>query len=101
MLALAGAESFVGDDLGQQGRGFLAARAPDDIASGRGVPFVADLGQPGIEEPVPLAVGADAEGFEVPAILAVMLQGQLRPELRGLGGGVVPKRQGTFAADLG
>ena len=62
-----------------------AARPPDNVAAGRRVPLVADLCQPGRQASVPMAVGADAQGFQIPAVVAVVLRGQLGPQLGGLG----------------
>ncbi len=86
---IAGALGFRGilvvDDLDQQTGSFVAARTPhDDAARGR-IPDAACLGQQSLEKLVPLAVGGEAQGLEMPAIAAVILHGQLRPEPRRFG----------------
>src|SRR5205814_2309544 len=92
--------ALVVDDLHQQARRFPASRAPDNIAAGRRVPLVAGVRQPGIEEFVPLFIRAGAEGLEIPAVLAVVLRGQLRPEFGRSGRRAVAQGNRAFAAHL-
>src|SRR5687768_12769422 len=68
------------DDLHEQGRSFRAADAPDDVATGRSVPVVVDLFEPGVKELFILGGRADAQRFEIPAILAIMLLRERGPE---------------------
>src|ERR1051325_8531165 len=60
---------FIRDDFRQESGRFGRTGAPNKVTARWGVPMVADGGQPGTEEPVFLVVRADAERFEVPAIL--------------------------------
>jgi hypothetical protein len=73
MLALFRIGAFISNKLRQKWRGFGGTRAPDDLATRGCVPLFADLRQPGTEELILLFVSTNAECFEVPAILAVVL----------------------------
>src|SRR3954463_1812261 len=77
MLPLGCAQAFILDNFGQQRRCLFAARTPDDAPSRRSISLRASFGQPRVEETVPLPVGSDPESFQVPAILPVMLHGEL------------------------
>jgi hypothetical protein len=68
------------DDLRQKLRRFRAAHAPDDIAPGKRIPFVANHCEPCVEADVLVADRADAERFKIPAVLAVVLRGERGPE---------------------
>ena len=73
MLSLSGTQVLIANDLHEQAWRFPGPRAPDNIASGRGVALVAGLRQPSVKKLVPLMIGAYAKRFEVPAITAIVL----------------------------
>ena len=53
------------------------------------------------ESAVPVEISSDAEGFQVPAVLSIMLRSQLGPELVCLVTLLKSKGGGAFATDLG
>src|SRR5215217_3887303 len=73
----------VGGELLEQRKRSRRTRAPHDVATGGGVPIVADPIEPCAEVAVPLPVAGDAERLEVPPILPVVLLREPRPELGG------------------
>ena len=79
MLAILFGEILVSDYFHEECGGFFGARSPDNVASGGAVPVLSNAGQPGIEKRVPLPVSANPECFQVPSILAVMLQARVQP----------------------
>lgn len=78
------------DQLHQEsGRLAVAARVPDHMPClGGGDVVLADFRQPGRQERVPVPIRADAKGFQIPAVLAVMLLGQRRPKFGGFRDGL-------------
>src|SRR5207302_1275536 len=80
MVALFGVGVLIGNEFGQERRSFGGAGTPDDFAASGCVPFIADLSEPCAEKFVFLFVGGDAEGFEIPAIFAVVLLGERGPQ---------------------
>src|SRR6185369_2958464 len=72
----------------------------DDFTPRRCVPLAPGFRQPGVKELVPLVVRTDAQRLEIPAVFAVVLRGQLRPELGRFRGWIVPQSDGGLAADL-
>ena len=71
---LVGRHVGIEDDLGEQLRRLLGARTPDDVAAGcrRERPLPDAFCRHASKTGVPLLVGADAERFEIPAVLAVV-----------------------------
>ena len=68
------------EDFREKARVLRGAQTPDDVAAGGRVPLVADGGEPRVEARVLIARRADAERFEIPAILAVVLLRERGPE---------------------
>ena len=89
------------DGFGDPFGAFGGAAAPEDVAALFGGFGVGDEGEVGVEAGVPLEGGADAEGFEVPAIGAVVLGGELGPERGEFFGFFEAEGDEGFAADGG
>src|SRR5687767_13546679 len=101
---VAGLVGFLGggvlEDFGKQRRRCFRPAAPDDVPAGwRAQSAVAGLLQVLGEVSVPLLVGGDAERFQVPAVLAVVLGGKLGPESWRLRRLVVPQGDGKLSTD--
>ena len=67
------------EDLRQKRGRFLAARTPHDIPPCRRLPLAANVRQPRVQKCIPLLIGPDAERFQVPAVMAIVLRRELRP----------------------
>lgn len=88
------------DDFDKEGRGLLAAEAPDDIAARRGVPVVTDFREPCVQHFIVLRGGTDAESFKIPAVFAVVLLRESGPKFGSFRRRIAMEGKGTFAEDL-
>src|SRR5215831_17931940 len=98
MFALLVGKARVGNDPGEQFRGFAAARSPDNLASCLAVPFFTHTLQPGTQKGIPLAVRADSQRLKVPAVAPVIPRRELRPEFWRLWRTIVPEGDSAFAS---
>src|SRR5262245_55001224 len=75
------------------------ARSPDDVACGfRSGQIGAYAFLPRVETSIPIALGSDSERFQIPAIVAIVPEGQFRPEIGPLRLLNVAERDCAFAA---
>ena len=74
------------NQLDEERGGLWGAETPDDIAAACGIPIALHFAHPGVKALIIVADGTDAQGFEVPAIYAVMQGGELGPDFGALSG---------------
>ena len=73
-------QGVVFDDFSEDGGAGFGSAAPDDIAAAGGGFGSTDKFQIGGEAGIPREIGSDAEGFDRPAVFAIVLGGEGGPE---------------------
>ena len=88
------------DDHREHHWSLFRAGSPNNVAASGRLPILEESLLPFVEVRIPIVVRADAEGFEIPTILAVVLHREFRPEFEFCGIVALANCDRQLATDL-